>query len=137
MFCKYFLFFIDLIVKFFYFILRNFTTIKFGIDSEILLVGGIEQWCGKLLEIGYFNSSTSTTHARAQNFTKGHTELSEFYWGFCLVTQMTSSDLEDGGGEKIKKSIFRDIRRYYCDYCGICRSKKSLIRSHVLTHHKV
>ncbi|CAK7344869.1 unnamed protein product [Dovyalis caffra] len=32
--------------------------------------------------------------------------------------------------------IFRDIRRYYCDYCGIFRSKKSLITSHVLTHHK-
>ncbi|GAV75051.1 zf-C2H2 domain-containing protein/zf-C2H2_4 domain-containing protein [Cephalotus follicularis] len=32
--------------------------------------------------------------------------------------------------------IFRDIRRYYCDYCGICRSKKSLIASHILTHHK-
>ncbi|CAL9027885.1 unnamed protein product [Prunus brigantina] len=32
--------------------------------------------------------------------------------------------------------IFRDIRRYYCEYCGICRSKKTLIASHMLTHHK-
>ncbi|KAJ6422139.1 hypothetical protein OIU84_027141 [Salix udensis] len=38
--------------------------------------------------------------------------------------------------EKERVVIFRDIRRYYCDYCGICRSKKSLITSHVLTHHK-
>ncbi|XP_077212962.1 transcription factor IIIA-like [Tasmannia lanceolata] len=36
----------------------------------------------------------------------------------------------------IEGPIFRDIRRYYCDYCGICRSKKSLITSHVLSHHK-
>ncbi|KAL5741099.1 hypothetical protein ACOSP7_029963 [Xanthoceras sorbifolium] len=35
-----------------------------------------------------------------------------------------------------ERTIFRDIRRYYCDYCGICRSKKSLIASHILTHHK-
>ncbi|KAJ0049031.1 hypothetical protein Pint_16916 [Pistacia integerrima] len=41
---------------------------------------------------------------------------------------------EDIGGEE--KPIFRDIRRYYCDYCGICRSKKSLITSHILTHHQ-
>lgn len=34
-------------------------------------------------------------------------------------------------------TIFRDIRRYFCDYCGICRSKKALIRSHMLAHHKV
>ncbi|XP_030934774.1 transcription factor IIIA isoform X2 [Quercus lobata] len=37
---------------------------------------------------------------------------------------------------EIEKPIFRDIRRYYCEYCGICRSKKSLITSHMLTHHK-
>ncbi|KAK1562004.1 hypothetical protein Q3G72_004764 [Acer saccharum] len=34
------------------------------------------------------------------------------------------------------RAIFRDVRRYYCDYCGICRSKKSLIASHILSHHK-
>ncbi|KAK6937005.1 Zinc finger C2H2-type [Dillenia turbinata] len=31
--------------------------------------------------------------------------------------------------------IFRDRRRYFCQYCGICRSKKSLISSHILSHH--
>ncbi|XP_058090189.1 transcription factor IIIA-like [Magnolia sinica] len=30
----------------------------------------------------------------------------------------------------------RDIRRYYCDFCGICRSKRSLIAAHLLSHHK-
>ncbi|KAF5741837.1 zinc finger family protein [Tripterygium wilfordii] len=39
-------------------------------------------------------------------------------------------------GDDMEKPIFRDIRRYYCDYCGICRSKKSLITSHVIAHHK-
>ncbi|KAG8372207.1 hypothetical protein BUALT_Bualt12G0042500 [Buddleja alternifolia] len=42
-------------------------------------------------------------------------------------------------GDEVDKSrgaIFRDIRRYYCEYCGICRSKKSLISSHILTHHQ-
>ncbi|XP_021599211.1 transcription factor IIIA isoform X3 [Manihot esculenta] len=34
------------------------------------------------------------------------------------------------------RPIFRDIRRYFCDYCGICRSKKSLITSHIQKHHK-
>ncbi|KAM6582971.1 hypothetical protein CsatB_009973 [Cannabis sativa] len=37
---------------------------------------------------------------------------------------------------KEDKPIFRDIRRYFCDYCGICRSKKALITSHILTDHK-
>ncbi|XP_041008267.1 transcription factor IIIA [Juglans microcarpa x Juglans regia] len=37
---------------------------------------------------------------------------------------------------EIEKPIFRDIRRYFCDFCGICRSKKSLITSHILAHHK-
>jgi general transcription factor IIIA len=37
---------------------------------------------------------------------------------------------------EIEKPIFRDIRRYYCDFCGICRSKKTLITSHILTHRK-
>uniref|UniRef100_A0A803LZU6 C2H2-type domain-containing protein n=1 Tax=Chenopodium quinoa TaxID=63459 RepID=A0A803LZU6_CHEQI len=32
--------------------------------------------------------------------------------------------------------IFRDIRRYYCEFCSICRSKKSLINSHILSHHQ-
>ncbi|KAK8579861.1 hypothetical protein V6N12_070165 [Hibiscus sabdariffa] len=38
---------------------------------------------------------------------------------------------EQGGGG----AIFKDIRRYFCEYCGICRSKKSLITSHILAHH--
>ncbi|KAK3027380.1 hypothetical protein RJ639_040178 [Escallonia herrerae] len=44
--------------------------------------------------------------------------------------------VESGGGESREGPIFRDIRRYYCDYCGICRSKKSLITSHLLSHHQ-
>ncbi|KAA8528049.1 hypothetical protein F0562_035082 [Nyssa sinensis] len=40
-----------------------------------------------------------------------------------------------GGGER-KETIFRDIRRYYCQYCGICRSKKSLLTSHLLSCHQ-
>ncbi|XP_039690206.1 transcription factor IIIA isoform X1 [Medicago truncatula] len=31
---------------------------------------------------------------------------------------------------------FRDIRRYYCQFCGICRSKKNLITSHINSEHK-
>ncbi|KAL0359677.1 UNVERIFIED_CONTAM: Transcription factor IIIA [Sesamum angustifolium] len=38
--------------------------------------------------------------------------------------------------EKARGAVFRDIRRYYCEYCGICRSKKSLISSHILGHHQ-
>ncbi|KAK4485621.1 hypothetical protein RD792_008264 [Penstemon davidsonii] len=38
--------------------------------------------------------------------------------------------------DNTRGAIFRDIRRYYCDYCGICRSKKSLISSHILSHHQ-
>ncbi|XP_060668640.1 transcription factor IIIA-like [Ziziphus jujuba] len=38
--------------------------------------------------------------------------------------------------DDVKKPIFRDIRRYFCDYCGICRSNKSLVAAHMLTHHK-
>ncbi|KAL0908937.1 hypothetical protein M5K25_023451 [Dendrobium thyrsiflorum] len=43
----------------------------------------------------------------------------------------------EAGKENDKQQIiFRDIRRYYCEHCGICRSKKSLLRSHILSHHK-
>ncbi|KAK7271490.1 hypothetical protein RJT34_27438 [Clitoria ternatea] len=38
--------------------------------------------------------------------------------------------------ECVEVPKFRDIRRYFCDYCGICRSKKTLIRSHINSHHK-
>ncbi|KAL8460091.1 hypothetical protein ACS0TY_031853 [Phlomoides rotata] len=37
--------------------------------------------------------------------------------------------------EKPRDPIFIDIRRYYCEYCGVCRSKKTLIAAHVRTHH--
>ncbi|PKA53345.1 putative zinc finger protein [Apostasia shenzhenica] len=40
-------------------------------------------------------------------------------------------------GDDKSRPIFRDIRRYYCEYCGICRSKKSLIMSHMQSHHQV
>ncbi|KAK6927822.1 Zinc finger C2H2-type [Dillenia turbinata] len=40
--------------------------------------------------------------------------------------------MEVGGREG---PIFRDRRRYFCEYCGICRSKKSLISSHILSNH--
>ncbi|KAM7280261.1 hypothetical protein ACFE04_007395 [Oxalis oulophora] len=38
--------------------------------------------------------------------------------------------------ETLPTPLFKDIRRYYCEYCGICRSKKTLITSHILSHHK-
>ncbi|KAK6127157.1 hypothetical protein DH2020_039105 [Rehmannia glutinosa] len=38
--------------------------------------------------------------------------------------------------EEARGPIFRDIRKYYCEYCGICRSKKSLIARHILTDHE-
>ncbi|XP_026425769.1 transcription factor IIIA-like [Papaver somniferum] len=43
---------------------------------------------------------------------------------------------EEQGGVVEKKEKPRDIRRFYCEFCGICRSKKSLIASHLQTHHK-
>ncbi|KAF7824742.1 transcription factor IIIA-like isoform X1 [Senna tora] len=42
----------------------------------------------------------------------------------------------DDVGDAVERPIFRDIRRYYCEYCGICRSKKTLITAHINTHHK-
>ncbi|XP_059643102.1 transcription factor IIIA-like isoform X1 [Cornus florida] len=46
--------------------------------------------------------------------------------------------MEEGGETKEGRPtpIFRDIRRYNCDYCGISRSKKSLITSHILSVHQ-
>ncbi|KAK7243342.1 hypothetical protein RIF29_38135 [Crotalaria pallida] len=41
---------------------------------------------------------------------------------------------EAAGSEELP--VFRDIRRYFCQYCGICRSKKTLITSHINSHHK-
>ncbi|CAN6458447.1 unnamed protein product [Victoria cruziana] len=42
---------------------------------------------------------------------------------------------EGGGGEEENK-VVKDIRRYYCEFCGICKSKKTLIAAHVVSHHK-
>ncbi|XP_047323553.1 transcription factor IIIA-like isoform X2 [Impatiens glandulifera] len=46
--------------------------------------------------------------------------------------------MEEGEAEEgeRKTPIFRDVRRYFCEYCGICRSKKSLISSHLLSKHQ-
>ncbi|KAH6828659.1 transcription factor IIIA [Perilla frutescens var. hirtella] len=38
--------------------------------------------------------------------------------------------------EKARGPIFRDIRRYHCEYCGICRSKKALIAAHIRAQHE-
>ncbi|XWS15391.1 hypothetical protein CRYUN_Cryun35bG0092900 [Craigia yunnanensis] len=43
--------------------------------------------------------------------------------------------MEEEKRERLEGAIFKDIRRYFCEFCGICRSKKSLISSHILTHH--
>ncbi|KAA3489353.1 Transcription factor IIIA [Gossypium australe] len=45
--------------------------------------------------------------------------------------------MDEEKGERVSGPIFKDIRRYFCDHCGICRSKKSLITTHILTHHPV
>lgn len=54
-----------------------------------------------------------------------------------LQTPNSVVKMDKGAGEKKEGPVDRDIRRFYCDYCGICRSKKSLIASHILSHHKV
>ncbi|CAH9127516.1 unnamed protein product [Cuscuta epithymum] len=38
--------------------------------------------------------------------------------------------------EQKRPVIFKDIRRYCCEFCGIFRSKKTLITSHILSHHQ-
>ncbi|XP_071730116.1 transcription factor IIIA-like [Rutidosis leptorrhynchoides] len=35
-----------------------------------------------------------------------------------------------------KIPIFRDVRRYSCAYCGIVRSKKTIITAHIRSHHQ-
>ncbi|KAG6526120.1 transcription factor IIIA-like [Zingiber officinale] len=47
----------------------------------------------------------------------------------------TAADVNEGV-DMNQKPRSRDIRRYYCQFCGICRSKKKLLRSHILTNHK-
>lgn len=39
------------------------------------------------------------------------------------------------GEEKKKEKV--DIRRYSCEFCGIVRSKRSLITSHIHSAHQV
>ncbi|KAL8477663.1 hypothetical protein ACS0TY_029819 [Phlomoides rotata] len=41
-----------------------------------------------------------------------------------------------GEGEEARGPIFKDIRRYFCEYCGICRSKKALITAHIRAYHE-
>ncbi|KAJ3679436.1 hypothetical protein LUZ60_017447 [Juncus effusus] len=44
---------------------------------------------------------------------------------------------EQNGGEKGEiGSKKRDIRKYCCEYCGISRSKKALLRSHIASAHQ-
>ncbi|KAI3702794.1 hypothetical protein L6452_28546 [Arctium lappa] len=44
------------------------------------------------------------------------------------------------GEERIESKrdfpIFRDIRCYTCEYCGIVRSKKTIINAHIQSHHQ-
>lgn len=38
--------------------------------------------------------------------------------------------------EQNRPVIFKDIRRYSCEFCGIFRSKKALISAHILSCHQ-
>ena len=44
---------------------------------------------------------------------------------------------EEAANVDAKPSKPKDIRHYLCQYCGISRSKKYLITSHINSHHKV
>ncbi|CAH8334545.1 unnamed protein product [Eruca vesicaria subsp. sativa] len=44
---------------------------------------------------------------------------------------------EEAANVQAKASKAKDIRHYLCQYCGISRSKKYLITSHINSHHKM
>ncbi|KMZ66951.1 putative Zinc finger protein [Zostera marina] len=50
------------------------------------------------------------------------------------VTSISCPSMEQKDSKR--DDVKRDIRKYYCEYCGICRSKKTLITAHVLLNHK-
>ncbi|XP_010546690.1 PREDICTED: transcription factor IIIA-like [Tarenaya hassleriana] len=46
-------------------------------------------------------------------------------------------DMAGEGLGDVETPMVKDIRRYICQYCGISRSKKHLITSHILSHHQM
>ena len=44
---------------------------------------------------------------------------------------------EEAANVDVNPTKTKDIRNYLCQYCGISRSKKYLITSHIESHHKV
>ena len=87
------------------------------------------------------NSVSSTTTKTLENQTS---ERQQPNGGLLMNLAGGSEGVERECGKSMdneeadqKVPIFIDIRRYYCEFCGICRSKKALIASHILDHHKV
>ncbi|CAH8257898.1 unnamed protein product [Arabidopsis lyrata] len=46
-------------------------------------------------------------------------------------------DMAEEAKKDVKTSAKKDIRNYLCQYCGISRSKKYLITSHIQSHHQM